>query len=230
MSDKLKLWDLETSTYHLSSKKKTTKCHSDLSSSIWSLFILISFPLHMAWTWVRISDRRVSLMSSNWPRRPALKNIFERRHGVEDQQVQQVQFCWFWTSDSHLCVSKLVLVMVDIQGTQKFLNGLSAVHKRILRNSKRIQNAISGRKEEEKQGSDEWWNTDSVPKRLCIHSPLFEIGIQNAVWKTLSANPDPLKDTVTSQLVEDQEGVNHTWTPTKKSLYWNNYWLKKTHS
>lgn len=108
--------------------------------------------------------------------------------------------------------------MVDIQGTQKFLNGLSAVHKRILRNSKRIQNAISGRKREEKdQMSDEILT--QFPKRFCIHSPLFEIGIQNAVWKTLSANPDPLKDTVTSQLVEDQEGVNHTWTPTKKSLY-----------
>lgn len=173
MSDKLKLWDLETSTDHLSSKK-TTKCHSDLSSSIWSLFILISFPLHMAWTWVRISDRRVSLMSSNWPRRPALKNIFERRHRVEDQQVQQVQFCWFWTPDSHLCVSKLVLVMVDIQRTQKFLNGLSAVHKRILRNSKRIQNAISGRKKEEKdQMSDEiltQFRRDSVFTHLCLKS------------------------------------------------------------
>lgn len=54
-------------------------CHIDLCSIIFCRSILISFPLDQAWTVVRIWDRRVSLMSSNWPNRPALKNTWEER-------------------------------------------------------------------------------------------------------------------------------------------------------
>lgn len=43
------------------------------------------------------------------------------------------------------------------------------------------------------------------------HRPLFELRVQDAVWKALPANPDALKDSVTPQLMEDQERIHHTW-------------------
>ena len=41
--------------------------------------------------------------------------------------------------------------------------------------------------------------------------PLFELGIQDPVGEALPANPDAFQDSVTPQLMEDQEGIHHTW-------------------
>lgn len=39
--------------------------------------------------------------------------------------------------------------------------------------------------------------------------PLLELGVQDSVWKTLPADSDALQNSVTPQLVQDQEGVHH---------------------
>lgn len=48
-------------------------------------------------------------------------------------------------------------------------------------------------------------------------SPLFEFSVEDPVRKALPANPDPLEDAVTPQLMEDQEGIHHTWENDRKA-------------
>lgn len=40
--------------------------------------------------------------------------------------------------------------------------------------------------------------------------PLLELSVQDSIWESLPADSDALQNPVTPQLVQDQEGVNHT--------------------
>lgn len=120
--------------------------------------ILMILPRLAACSKVRTLARRSSLNSSRCPSRPALKNTCN----AETQTGWFRQFCLllrvaplidvplleaqsnkhFYWSLTCLSMPKSILIMVDIQWSQQFLCSLPAVHKLVIRDSVRIQNAI----------------------------------------------------------------------------------------
>lgn len=54
---------------------------------------------------------------------------------------------------------------------------------------------------------------------VCFVLPLFELSIEDAVGKTLSAYPDAFQNAVAAKLVQHQEGVHDTWTDEFGPLY-----------
>ncbi len=49
-----------------------------------------------------------------------------------------------------------------------------------------------------------------------FHSPLSKVFVVHSVGKSFSADSNPLKDSVTSQLMHDQMGINYTYVRQKK--------------
>lgn len=74
--------------------------HSDLLSTIFWNSTLASRPLDLAWIPVMMSDKRSSLISSNCPRSPALKNTFKIQTRWKNMHV--FSFCHIWT---YLCLT-----------------------------------------------------------------------------------------------------------------------------
>ena len=59
--------------------------------------------------------------------------------------------------------------------------------------------------------TQEWGYTEGMSYHLDFTTiPLSELLVQHAVGEPLAADPDPLKDTVAAQLVEDQVGIDET--------------------
>lgn len=55
---------------------------------------------------------------------------------------------WFKRESSDLCVSKSVLVVVDVQSAQQLLCTFPTVHELIVRNGLRVQDAITAQDSE----------------------------------------------------------------------------------
>ena len=56
--------------------------------------------------------------------------------------------------------------------------------------------------------AEEVWGSNPVND---THSPLPELLVEQPVREALPADPDPLENTITPQLVEDKVGVNDSW-------------------
>lgn len=117
-----------------------------------------------------------------------------------------MELCW---RCFYLRVSKLVLCVVDVKGAQQLLHGFPAIHKRILGDGVGIQNAVTEKVK--------LWVERATTSVVSLHDaaavgnpPLLELSIQDSIWESLPADPDALQNSVTPQLVQDQEGVNHT--------------------
>jgi hypothetical protein len=80
-------------------------------------------------------------------------------------------------------VSESKFVVIDINGSEKFLGGFLVI--------------------EELAFWDGIWVQDSVS--------LFEVSVLKPVWKTFSANSNTFEDTVTSELMDGQMWVHFTW-------------------
>ena len=52
----------------------------------------------------------------------------------------------------------------------------------------------------------------------CAYVPLLEISIDDSAGEALPADPDPLQNTITPELVDNQEVLHQTWKH-KPSLF-----------